>query len=128
MSRVEGGNLSSQEADVGILRQKTEDDDHDTLQPDENVKKTTSSSRLDVYNALQNAKFVGSSYYTGKARGSIGALPSAPGLFVHDIGRISLPITNEQSKSLKANSWKTNDDGMLLINKILYLLYTNVLD
>jgi hypothetical protein len=111
MSRVEGGNLSSQ-ADVGILRQKKEDDDDDMLQPDgENVKKTT-SSRLDVYNALQNAKFVGSSYYTGKARGSIGALPSAPGLFVHDIGRISLPITTEQSKSLKANSWKTNDDGM----------------
>ncbi len=112
---VEGGNLSSQ-ADVGILRQKKEDV---IVQPDENVKTTT--SRLDVYNALQNAKFVGSSYYTGKARGSIGALPSAPGLFVHDIGRISLPITTEQSRSLKANSWKTNDDGMLLINKILSL-------
>lgn len=112
MSTVEGGNLSFQEADVGILRQKKDDDD--TLQPDENAK--TTSSRLDVYNALQNAKFVGSSYYTGKARGSIGALPSAPGLFVHDIGRISLPITNEQSKSLKRNSWKTNDDGMLLVN------------
>lgn len=120
MSRVEeGGNLSFQEADVGILRQKKEKDDDDTLQPDENVK--TTSSRLDVYNALQNAKFVGSSYYTGKARGSIGALPSAPGLFVHDIGRISLPITTEQSKSLKANAWITNDDGMLLINKILSL-------
>ena len=118
MSTVEGGNSSFQEADVGILRQKKDDDV--TLQPDENVKATT-SSRLDVYNALQSAKFVGSSYYTGKARGSIGALPSAPGLFVHDIGRISLPITNEQSKSLKANSWKTSDDGMLLINKILSL-------
>lgn len=126
MSRVEDGNLSFQEADVGILRQKKDDDDDDTLQPDENVK-TTTSSRFDVYNALQNAKFVGSSYYTGKARGSIGALPSAPGLFVHDIGRISLPITNEQSKSLKANSWKTNDDGMLLINKILSLIM-NLLD
>ena len=125
MSRVEGGNiLSSQEADVGILRQKKEDDDDDTLQPDENVKKTTSSSRLDVYNALQNAKFVGSSHYAGKG----GGLATTPGLFIHDIGRISLPITNEQSKALKANSWKTNDDGMLLINKILYLLYTNVLD
>ena len=112
MSRIEG----AAQADVGILRQKKEDDDDDTLQTaDENVK--TTSSRLDVYNALQNAKFVGSSYYTGKARGSIGALPSAPGLFVHDIGRISLPITNEQSRALKANSWKTNDDGMLIIIK-----------
>ena len=106
MSRVEDGNLSFQEADVGILRQKKEDDDDDTLQPDENVK-TTTSSRFDVYNALQNAKFVGSSHYAGKG----GGLATTPGLFIHDIGRISLPITNEQATALKANSWKTNDDG-----------------
>ena len=40
------------------------------------------------------------------------ALPFTPGLFIKPgIGKVSLPITDGQAKDLKANSWKTNDDG-----------------
>ena len=39
------------------------------------------------------------------------ALPFTPGLFIKGIGKFSLPITDGQAKDLKANSWKTNDDG-----------------
>jgi hypothetical protein len=99
----------SAEADVGILGKNNDDTVHD------DSKKSVEdiiddgpmiSSRLDVYN------FVGSSSFAGKAgTKTIPALPQTPGLFVHDIGRISLPITPSQAESLKEQSWKTTDDG-----------------
>ena len=102
-------------ADVGILGQKN--NDHDSAEEKSDVEDRndgpTIASRLDVYNALENAKFIGSSSFAGKADGTktIPALPPMSGLFIHDIGRVSLPITPSQAKTLKAHSWKTNDDG-----------------
>eukprot|EP00984_Skeletonema_dohrnii_P030785 scaffold22545_cov107-Skeletonema_dohrnii-CCMP3373.AAC.1 len=102
-------------ADVGILGQN-QNNDHDSADEKSDVEDKDQgpaiASRLDVYNALENAKFIGSSSFAGKADGTktIPALPPMSGLFIHDIGRISLPITPSQAKTLKANSWKTNDD------------------
>ena len=96
------------EADVGILAKKNHNDAtlHDTEQSDveEKDEGPTIASRLDVYNALENAKFIGSSSFGGKADGTktIPALPPMSGLFVHDVGKISLPILPSQAKTLKA--------------------------
>jgi hypothetical protein len=116
---------TSTKADVGILgRDDQNGDAHNATLHDDTTEKSDVegkegddtmlvASRLDVYNALGNAKFVGSSSFAGKADGTmtIPALPTTPGLFIHDIDRISLPITPGQAKLLKAHSWKTNDDG-----------------
>ena len=105
----------SAKADVGILGKNNDDTVHDDSKKSEDVidDGPMISSRLDVYNALGSSKFVGSSSFAGKADGrkTIPALPQTPGLFVHDIGRISLPITPSQAESLKEQSWKTTDDG-----------------
>jgi len=109
--------MSSKSLDVGILGQQNENNDHDSAEEKSDVEDRNDgpkiASRLDVYNALENAKFIGSSSFAGKADGTktIPALPPMSGLFIHDIGRVSLPITPSQAKTLKANSWKTNDDG-----------------
>lgn len=110
------------EADVGILGKKNNDATlqlYDTEQSDveEKDKGPTIASRFDVYNALENATFIGSSSFGGKADGTraIPALPPMSGLFIHDVGRISLPILPSQAKTLKAQSWKTNDDGELFL-------------
>ena len=104
----------SAKADVGILDKNNDDTVHDDSKKSEDVidDGPMISSRLDVYNALGSSKFVGSSSFAGKAgTKTIPALPQTPGLFVHDIGRISLPITPSQAESLKEQSWKTTDDG-----------------
>mmetsp|Transcript_17161 Transcript_17161/g.26881 ORF Transcript_17161/g.26881 Transcript_17161/m.26881 type:complete len:958 (-) Transcript_17161:146-3019(-) len=104
------------EADVGILGKNNDATLHDTEKSDIDIEDKDDgpmiASRLDVYNALKNAKFIGSSSFGGKADGTmtIPALPPMSGLFVHDIGRISLPIAPSQANTLKAHSWKTNDD------------------
>jgi len=109
------------EADVGILGKNNDATLHDTEKSDIDVEDKDDgpmiASRLDVYNALENAKFIGSSSFGGKADGTmtIPALPPMSGLFVHDIGRISLPIAPSQANTLKAHSWKTNDDGELYL-------------
>ena len=107
----------SAKADVGILGKNNDDTVHDDSK-NSNVEDIIDdgpmiSSRLDVYNALGSSKFVGSSSFAGVADGrkTIPALPQTPGLFVHDIGRISLPIAPSQAESLKEQSWKTTDDG-----------------
>eukprot|EP00984_Skeletonema_dohrnii_P030579 scaffold22177_cov90-Skeletonema_dohrnii-CCMP3373.AAC.1 len=106
--------MSSKSLDVGILGQNENNQDGAEEKSDVEDKNEgpVIASRLDVYNALENAKFIGSSSFAGKADGTktIPALTPTPGLFIHDIGRVSLPITPSQANTLKANSWKTNDD------------------
>jgi len=100
-------------ADVGILGQNNDQDGAEEKSDVEDKDQGPAiATRLDVYNALENSKFIGSSSIAGKADGTktIPALPPMSGLFIHDIGRVSLPITPSQAKTLKANSWKTNDD------------------
>jgi len=106
--------MSSKSLDVGILGQNNNQDGAEEKSDVEDKNEGPAiASRLDVYNALENAKFIGSSSFAGKADGTktIPALPPMSGLFIHDIGRVSLPITPSQAKTLKAHSWKTNDDG-----------------
>lgn len=109
----------SAKADVGILGQNNDGTLHDSSASkksdvEDNIDNGPMiASRLDVYNALGSSKFVGSSSFAGKADGTktIPALPPMSGLFVHDVGRISLPITPSQATTLKQQSWKTTDDG-----------------
>ncbi len=108
------------EADVEKKKKKNDDatlHDTETSDVEEKDEGPSITSRLDVYNALEDAKFIGSSSFGGKADGTrtIPALPPMSGLFIHDVGRISLPILPSQAKTLKAQSWKTNDDGMLFL-------------
>ena len=113
----------SAKADVGILGQNNDETLHDSSEKsdvdvEDNIDDGPKiASRLDVYNALANSKFVGSSSFSGKADGTktIPALPQTPGLFVHGIGRISLPIAPGQAETLKGQSWKTTDDGEFIL-------------
>ena len=78
--------MSSSQADVGIILRQNDDailhdaqDDAPEAKYDGPVKGT----RIDVYNALEEANFIGVSSFAGIARGrTLQALPSAPGLFI----------------------------------------------
>ena len=82
--------MSSKSLDVGILGQQNENNDHgaeEKYDVEDRNDGPTIASRLDVYNALENAKFIGSSSFAGKADGTktIPALPPMSWLFIHDI-------------------------------------------
>ena len=112
---------SSQEVDIGVLGaggRQQQDGSNDTADgvnnennDDDPEAEEEPSTRWDIFNALNNAKILGSCCASDKADGTTTtpALPALPGLKINGIGNIPLPISDGHANAIKANARKIKD-------------------
>jgi len=84
-------------ADIGILNNDDEGGEEE---------RPRVSSRFDVYNALTSAEHRGGCYSSDRADGTTTspALPSLLGLHIDGVGKLSLPLSNDNKEAIKAKA------------------------
>jgi len=90
-------------ADIGILNNDDEGGEEE---------RPRVSSRFDVYNALTSAEHRGGCYSSDRADGTTTppALPSLLGLHIDGVGKLSLPLSDDNNKAIKEKAQLIEDD------------------